>query len=95
MQIWRLPALVLLLTLHGHRKGVWAAGFSPVEQTIATASADKTVKLWALKEGSCLRTLEGHTASVLRLLHINSGKQVSIRTATAYNFGSPTVLESS
>ncbi len=38
MQIWRLPDLVLVTTLRGHKRGVWAAQFSPVDQAVATAS---------------------------------------------------------
>ena len=32
LQVWRLPALVAQHTLRGHRRGVWAAVFSPVDQ---------------------------------------------------------------
>lgn len=34
---------------------------------LATASGDKTLKLWALKDLSCVRTFEGHTAAVLKV----------------------------
>jgi len=34
-QVWRLPDLVALHTLRGHRRGVWAAAFSPVDQARA------------------------------------------------------------
>lgn len=63
-------------TLRGHKRGVWAAAFSPVEQTVATSSGDKTIKLWSLRDGACLRTLQGHNASVLRVLFIAAGMQV-------------------
>ena len=56
---------------------MWAAQFSPVDQAVATASGDKTLRLWALADGSCLRTFEGHTASVLRLNFLSAGTQVS------------------
>ncbi|NJL92133.1 MAG: WD40 repeat domain-containing protein [Coleofasciculaceae cyanobacterium SM2_1_6] len=38
--------------------------FSPDSKTIATASADKTVKLWNL-EGQVLQTLTGHSSDVI------------------------------
>lgn len=37
-KVWRLPNLVLSLTLKGHKRGVWAVAFSPVDQAVATAS---------------------------------------------------------
>ena len=33
-----MPDLVLVTTLRGHKRGVWAAQFSPVDQAVATAS---------------------------------------------------------
>ena len=38
-----------------------------------TASGDKTIKIWAF--GSCLKTFEGHTASVLRASFLTCGTQ--------------------
>ncbi len=40
-------------------------------------SGDKTLRLWALADGTCLKTFEGHTASVLRLNFLSAGTQVS------------------
>ena len=76
MQVWRLPDLVQTLTLKGHRRGVWSAAFSPVDQAVLTGSGDATVRLWALTDGSCLKTFEGHSASVLRASFISYGTQV-------------------
>ncbi len=41
-------------------------------------AGDKTLRLWALADGSCLKTFEGHTASVLRLNFLSAGTQVSL-----------------
>ena len=40
VQVWRMPDLVLTVTLHGHRRGIWAVAFSPVDQCVATASGE-------------------------------------------------------
>ena len=39
----------------GHTGGIWCVQFSPVDQCLATASADGTVKMWALSNFSCVR----------------------------------------
>lgn len=49
--------------LEGHGDVVWGLGFSPDGQTIASASVDKTVKIWR-RDGSLLATFKGHTNSV-------------------------------
>ena len=53
------------------------------------ASGDKTLRLWALADGTCLKTFEGHTASVLRLNFLSAGTQVSTAcNACIYDFQS-------
>lgn len=68
--------------LRGHKRGVWSVRFAPQNTPIinsdagtstsrgvvATASADKSVKLWSLSDYSCLLTFEGHTNSVLKVI---------------------------
>lgn len=49
--------------LEGHSDVVWGVSFSPDGQRIATASLDKTVKLWH-PDGRLLATLSGHQDSV-------------------------------
>ena len=75
-QVWRLPDLVAGVVLRGHKRGVWAVQFAPRDKSIVTAAGDKTLRLWALTDGSCLRTFEGHTASVLRVGFLSGGTQV-------------------
>lgn len=48
--------------------------FSPVDKCVLTASGDKTIKMWTL-DGSCLKTFEGHTSSVLRASFVTRGTQ--------------------
>lgn len=48
-------ALKLLGTCKGHKRGVWCVKFSRTERFLATASGDKSVKLWSLDDFSCLK----------------------------------------
>ena len=44
---------------------------------LATASADKTIKIWNIQSGSLIRTLNGHTAAVWSLELLSNGDLVS------------------
>src|SRR4051812_35663808 len=47
-----------MLVLQGHRDVVRSVAWSPDGQTLASGSADRTVKLWGVTAGRVLRTLE-------------------------------------
>ncbi|NEO99796.1 MAG: TIR domain-containing protein [Symploca sp. SIO2E9] len=68
--------------LQGHHSAVISVVFSPDGKTIATASADKTAKLWSF-EGKLLQTLTGHTDWVYSVSFSPDGK--TIATASADN----------
>lgn len=69
-------AIKLVGTCKGHKRGVWCVRFGKHEKVLATASGDKTVKLWSLTDFSCLKTFEGHGNSVLRVDFLSEGMQM-------------------
>lgn len=83
VKIWSIEEGEVQGILRGHRRGVWSVVFAPKDTSpvsgesgtasssrglVLTGSGDKTVKVWSLTDYSCLRTLEGHTNSVLKVL---------------------------
>src|ERR687885_272388 len=57
------PTYTLWHTLKGHTKDVADVAISPNNQIIASASKDKTIKLWSI-DGKLMKTLTGHTDRV-------------------------------
>ncbi|ETS77041.1 hypothetical protein PFICI_10915 [Pestalotiopsis fici W106-1] len=85
VKIWSTQEGEVQGILRGHRRGVWSVSFAPSNTPIIqgeqgpvagkgamiTGSGDKTVKLWSLTDYTCLRTFEGHTNSVLKVVWLN------------------------
>ena len=110
VKIWSVEEGEVQGVLRGHKRGVWTVQFSskdmpqitgdsgPVSGSrgmVLTGSGDKTIKIWNLTDYSCLRTMEGHTNSVLKILwmplksrgndseapHFNRKRRVQIASA--------------
>jgi WD40 repeat protein len=59
--------------LEGHKGIVYSVNFSPDGKTIASASSDRTIKLWGT-DGTLLKTLEGHNADIFEISFSPDGR---------------------
>jgi U3 small nucleolar RNA-associated protein 13 len=77
VKIWSVDEGEVQGVLRGHKRGVWSVKFAPSSTPsiagsskglVLTGSGDKTLKIWNLADYSCVRTFEGHSNSVLKVL---------------------------
>ncbi|HEX3658586.1 MAG TPA: protein kinase [Pirellulales bacterium] len=66
-----------LLTLYGHTGPVHSVAFSPDRQRLASASYDKTVKVWDAATGQEMLTLKGHTLPVYSVAFSPDGQRLA------------------
>ncbi|GAB2221216.1 hypothetical protein Droror1_Dr00012387 [Drosera rotundifolia] len=71
-KIWSMPNLHKVSVLKGHFERATDVKFSPVHSHVATASADRTAKLWS-PDGLLLKTFEGHLDRIGRIAFHPSG----------------------
>ena len=69
-------AAEIVHTLTGHSADVISVAFSPDSRRLATASYDRTMKLWDMQTGQDVFTLLGHTAGVVCLAFSPDGNQI-------------------
>ncbi|KAL8489454.1 hypothetical protein ACS0TY_025376 [Phlomoides rotata] len=72
-KLWSMPEVKKVSALKGHIERATDVAFSPVNYQLATASADRTARLWN-QEGSVLRKFEGHLDRLARISFHPSGR---------------------
>ncbi len=83
VRVWDVPALAAAepapsdlkpaLELKGHESYVQGLEFSPDGKWLASASGDKSVRVWSLADGKEAKKLDGHGASVYAVAFAPSG----------------------
>jgi WD40 repeat protein len=68
--------LTLTNTLIGHSEAISSVAITPDGQNVASASHDKTIKLWNSQTGKLNRTIYGHTLAVLSLAISSDGQNL-------------------
>ena len=60
-------------SLQGHKRAITDISFNKFAKLMATSGTDKIIKIWNLKDGTCINTLEGHLTSVLKIFWVYYG----------------------
>ena len=64
-------------TFQGHSSAVHALAFDPRGEQLASASADRTVKVWDVAAGTLLCSQEGHAAAAVSVAFASNGQKMA------------------
>ena len=84
-ELWHARADVLLYcgspclrrTLRGHYGRVWSVAWSPDGTRLASASDDRTARVWDAATGQPIHMLRGHTGSVMSVAWAPDGTRLA------------------
>lgn len=63
--------------LEGHSEGVLDIAFSPDSITLASASGDRTIRIWDTLTATCKHVLKGHSNWVIRVAYSPCGRHLA------------------
>src|SRR5688572_22615923 len=65
------------MEIPAHRSDIFSLAFAPDGKMLASASKDRSVRLWDATSGEEIRALNGHGSDVLRIAISPDGKQLA------------------
>ena len=75
ISLWKVVNGIRVFSLEGHMKWITSLSASPRELLLASASEDKTVRIWNTTSGECLHT---HNVYALSLAFFPDGERLAI-----------------
>ena len=80
-KLWDPDTIILRSTMYGHTDLVNDIVFSPDGKTLASSSADKTIRLWDVATSTLRRTIHGHTDLVNNVVFSPNGETLASSSA--------------
>ena len=90
MRLWNVNTHECYATFTGHQSWVLAVAFHPDGNTLASSSADGTIKLWNIKTGDCIKTLRVprpyENANITGVIGLNDAQKASLKALGAVEY---------